>query len=333
MGGGGYNGFNYRMVLNDSVVSHGQDDSDYTTTVLQKFGADYLSNVIGGGRPFLLELAPFAPHAPYVPARSEANTFAGLTLEHGVDWNRHPSGAPRWLAGLPPLGPKRINYLNHAFEWRVEAVQTVDRMIGTLVAQLAAADQLRNTVFVFSSDNGYHMGDYGLFAGKQTAFDTDVRVPLVVAGPGIPAGRVDHHLVQNIDLAPTFEQLTGATIPSTVDGRSLVPLLYGQKVPWRTLAGIEHTHPAPVSTDPDKQTASDGTPPSYVAVRSAGSTYVRYADGEREFYDRTQDPAEMHNIYSTLHPRTIVMLNREANALSSCVGTTQCDAAGRPATY
>ena len=65
--------------------------------------------------------------------------------------------------------------------------------------------QARNTVFVFSSDNGYHLGEYRLPSGKQTAFDTDILVPLIVAGPGIAPGSVNPAITENVDLRPTFD--------------------------------------------------------------------------------------------------------------------------------
>ena len=74
---------------------------------------------------------------------------------------------------------------------------------------------------MFSSDNGYHLGQHRLARGKQTAFDTDIRVPLIVAGPGVPQGRVVSQVAQNVDLYPTFVQLAGATPDAPVDGHSL----------------------------------------------------------------------------------------------------------------
>jgi N-acetylglucosamine-6-sulfatase len=184
-------------------------------------------------------------------------------------------------------------------------------------------------VFVFSSDNGFHMGEYNQLPGKLTAFDTDVVVPLIVAGPGIPAGVVNRDVVENIDLAPTFDELEGAPIPANVDGHSLVPLLHGQKPPWRALAGIEHVKPADGTGDPDHQVPADGTPPTYDELRSRTWTYVEYADGEHEFYDRSSDPFELDNIYDSLSAARKSRLTAKVAALSTCVGQQQCWAAAQ----
>jgi arylsulfatase A-like enzyme len=239
--------------------------------------------------------------------------------------------APTWLRDRKPLGPTIIQRIDTSFRKRVEAVQSVDRMIGNLETQLRSSGQLSNTVFVFSSDNGLHLGQHGLGRGKLTAFDTDIRVPLVVAGPGIPAGSVTSDVTENIDLAPTFEQLGGATVPPTVDGRSLVPLLHGEHPSWRTVALVEHHGPDLSPADPDSQSFVDGNPPTYDAIRTPAFTYVRYLNGQREYYDLRTDPAENDNVYRTLSQARVAELNATVNALVHCHGGAACWRAGQPA--
>src|SRR5262249_49508736 len=152
-----------------------------------------------------------------------------------------PTDPPPWLAGATPLSASMRTAIDHAFRKRAQAVRAVDDLIRTLRATLTAAGVADETYLVFSSDNGYHMGEHRLTPGKTTAFDTAIRVPLVVAGPGVPAGKTSGATVSNIDLAPTFLAAGGAPVPDTVDGRSLLPLLYGGSGDtWRTANLIEH---------------------------------------------------------------------------------------------
>src|SRR5207244_12421399 len=88
--------------------------------------------------------------------------------------------------------------------------------------------------------NGYHLGEHMMYVGKKTAFDTDIRVPLIVVGPNVPHGAVDEHIVENIDLCPTFADI-GGTRAINADGHSLLGLLPGMGGDdWRDAALIEH---------------------------------------------------------------------------------------------
>src|SRR4029079_1212235 len=100
-----------------------------------------------------------------------------------------------------------------------------------LVEQLRQSGQLRNTYVVFTSDNGFHSGQHRLPAGKQTAFDEDGRVPLLVRGPGVRPRSTEHALVGNVDFAPTFARLAGVVPPPFVDGRSFADQLHGEPPP------------------------------------------------------------------------------------------------------
>jgi len=139
-------------------------------------------------------------------------------------------------------------------------------MIGMVERGLAADGLSHNTYLVFSSDNGLHAGQYRLMPGKLTAFDTDIRVPLVVVGPGVPAGRRTSAMSENIDLAATFAGIAGTSMPT--DGHSLVRLIHGQPAPdWRDTILVEHHGGAMSPFDPDFQRSPSGNPNTYEAMR------------------------------------------------------------------
>jgi arylsulfatase A-like enzyme len=182
-----------------------------------------------------------------------------------------------------------------------------------------------------------------LEAGKQTAFDTDINVPLIVVGPGVPAGVVDAHVVENIDLCPTFAELGGAQPLSTADGHSLVSLLHGQSVSdWRDVLLVEHKGGTMDPADPDNEQNVDGGPGSgpdpttYDAIRMVGTAadgavaetvFVQYVDGETEYYDINADPYEMNNSVGTLSPATVSQYQSVVAAVKACKGTAACWAA------
>jgi N-acetylglucosamine-6-sulfatase len=334
--GDGYPEYHYWLNENGTSVYFGDAGSDYLTTVLHGMAADY---AVPANSPFVLEVASFAPHAPYIPAPADVGTYdAGLPSV--PSFNVPNVNPPGWLEVHKPLDATEITRLNEAFNLRVEAVQAVDRMIGDLMTKLAANGLDKNTYVIFSSDNGYHMGEHMLEAGKQTAFDTDINVPLIVVGPGVPAGVIDDHVVENIDLCPTFAELGGAQPLATADGHSLVPLIHGQSVTdWRNVLLVEHLGGNMDPADPDNEQNADGGPGSgpdpttYDAIRMMGTAadggatekvFVSYVDGETEYYDIDNDPYEMTNTVGNLAPAAVTQYKGVVSAIKACKGTATC---------
>lgn len=328
--GYGYNQYDYDLTQNRTVQHFGNAPQDYLTTVLDERARAFISSSAAANQPFLLEVAPFTPHDPWVSAPRDVGTFPGIHAPRTADFARKPTNPPRWLSEHRPLTRSQIQDLDRTFQLRVEAVQSVDRMLADIYRELRRTNEADRTYVLFTSDNGYHLGDHGLTAGKLTAFDTDIRVPLVVTGPDVPAGSRNRALVQNVDLAPTFDALGNARVPPSTDGQSMVRLLRGDTPRrWPNLALVEQHGPLNARDDvprldPDFPKAGSGNPPSYAAIRSAGFIYVKYANGEREYYNLRTDPAELHNIAASLSPRRRRHLDRELSALENCSGATQC---------
>jgi N-acetylglucosamine-6-sulfatase len=324
--GWGYPEFNYWLNDDGTLQYYGHNPADYLTDVLANKGANFIEQSAQMGKPFFLELATFAPHFPYVPAPRDAHSFPGLTAPEPPNFNVLPVDAPRWLANHKPLTSKQIAYINKVFRLRVQSVQAVDRMIGLIEQALVTAGVSRNTYIVFSSDNGLHTGEYRLMPGKLTAFDTDIHVPLIVTGPGVPAGTTVGAMAENVDLAKTFTAIGGTTLPS--DGASLLPLVHGVlPIDWRNAILVEHHHPEPNSGDPDAQTAVSADPPSYEAIRTHNFLYVEYVDGEREFYDLRNDPFELYNLAGSLSAAQLQQLHADLVALENCHSGSACWAA------
>ena len=147
-------------------------------------------------------------------------------------------------------------------------------------------------------------------------------MPLIVSGPGVPAGRDVSQLTSSIDLAPTFETLAGLPVPAGVDGHSLAGLWHGQDpVGWPLAVLVEHHGPDFSPDDPDRQTFKAGDPPTYEAVRTATALYVRYAGGFQEYYDTATDPYELDNLAGQGVPE---VLRQALSALENCHGGAAC---------
>jgi len=327
--GNGYPEFNYDFSDNGKFLRAGNQPTDYLTDVLAARAVDFIRQ--SAGAPFVIEVATFAPHAPYTPAPRDADAFPDLRAPRTPAFNIAPDASmPQWLRVHPALSAKDAARIDQDFRKRAQSVQAVDKMIGEVQAAVAAIGQGENTYFVFSSDNGYHMGEHRLMPGKMTAFDTDIHVPLVVTGPGVGPGRVVEEIAENIDLNPTFAEIGGAAAAANVDGRSLLPLLQGRPVPeWRKAALIEHHGNLKDASDPDFPGKRSGNPPTYEAIRGSTWVYVEYAAGDKEYHDRTTDPDELHNTYASLPDDRKASLHAMITALQNCHDAQSCTAAGR----
>jgi N-acetylglucosamine-6-sulfatase len=327
--GDGYRGFDYNLLVASpaaapEVVWHGRGARDYLTDVISRRGRRFIGDAVRSGRPFMLELAPFAPHDPYTPAPRDRGRFRNVTAPRGALFDTPQlEAAPSWLPTAPLTAPE-IARLDRNYRKRVRSVQAIDRMLGAVRRLLRRLGVERDTYVIFSSDNGFHMGQRRLMEGKQGAWDHDVRVPLVIAGPGVPAGATVAQLAANVDLRPTFEELAGVPVSAEVEGRSLAGLLHtGFEPSWRDVTLIEH-HGPPGNGDPDRQDHLAGKPPSYHALRFADALYVAYDNPSRppEYYDLETDPYEQRNVYASLPADRQAELAARLDALRTCAGVT-----------
>jgi N-acetylglucosamine-6-sulfatase len=324
--GMGYKEFNYALNENGKIVRYGQRPEEYLTDVVARLGDAFIRK--SAGHPFFIEIATFAPHGPYIPAPRDADKFPGLTAPRTAAYGARPdANAPNWLKGIFPLRPVDKENIDKDFRMRAQSVQAIDKMIGELRAELARLGE-DNTYFIFSSDNGYHMGEFSMRPGKMTSFDTDIQVPLIVIGPGLAKGQVVDSIAENVDLCPTFAELAGVSSEVSPDGHSLVALLRGEHpADWRDFALVEHRHPVPNADDPDVPVPHGGNPPSYEAMRTANAMYVEYMTGEVGYYDLVRDPAELHNAAQNLDPAKRKKLHDALEANKNCHGAEACWAA------
>jgi N-acetylglucosamine-6-sulfatase len=329
VGGNAYPEFNYNLNQDGRILHYGASPADYLTDVLSDLAVRFINQA--GNAPFLIEVATYAPHEPYTPAPRDAGALPGLHAPRTPAFDAAPQAdTPKWLHAQRALSALDVARIDFDFRKRAQSVLAVDKMIGALQAAIAAIGQTNNTYFIFSSDNGYHMGEHRLMPGKMTAFDTDIHVPLIITGPSIRAGLTVEEIVENIDLCPTFTELGGAEAPANVDGRSLVPLLRGQKVAdWRTVALVEHRGPNDDPIDPDAPGARSGNPTTYEAIRGRTSVYVEYANGEKEYHDLTTDPHELRNSFASLPARSKSSLHETLEAAKNCRDVRNCTKAER----
>lgn len=133
-----------------------------------------------------------------------------------------------WLVSMqPPLAPLDVDESDEMFRRRWRALQSVDDMVGSLVATLREMGEIDRTFMVYTADHGYHLGQWRIPAHKELAYETDIRVPFIVRGPGVRRNATVSAIGLNVDVAVTLAAFAGFEPPAAarVDGRSLAPLL------------------------------------------------------------------------------------------------------------
>jgi arylsulfatase A-like enzyme len=234
-------------------------------------------------------------------------------------WNTAPQGLPKKEA---------VTDLRD----RARMVQTIDRMVTRI---LSVVDD--NTYVVLTSDNGLHLGQYGLTAGKGTPYEADIKVPLVMVGPGVVPGP-RKTVVANIDWAPTFEDLADVSIPDYRSGRSMVPTFANPQAHVQAYTFIEHTFSrSKPGQDPDRPYSNGGLNviPSYLAVRSRNAMLARFDldrswDGVNyayEFYDLRTQPHELVNQFAKpAYAKQVATLMAKLKQFDACKSIREGDA-------
>ena len=203
-------------------------EKDYQTDVLGAKAVDAIERLSGPGspdKPFFLSVDFNAPHAPYVPAPRHDGTFAGGGIPKLAGLNeRVIADKPRFIRRLPILGNGKLAQIADRRRARREMLLSVDEQIGSIVAALDNQGQLENTYLIFTSDNGYFAGEHRIRQGKYLPYEPSSHVPMMIRGPGIPAGQSSSTLVSNVDIASTIADIAETAPPIVQDGTSLLPL-------------------------------------------------------------------------------------------------------------
>jgi N-acetylglucosamine-6-sulfatase len=263
-------------------------------------------NLSDGGK--FLYYASYSPHSPYAaPDRYDAE-FRGVSYPRTPNFDEADVSDKYGVSrGRRPLPAAKIAAIDETFRERVRSVQVLDANVGALVRRLETQGTLDNTYVVFTSDNGYNMGEHRLEIAKYNQFEETVSVPLMVRGPGITPGSHVSELAGNIDLAPTVADMADVPSPDWVDGLSLLPLLDGAgttlprehlllsrgliPLEKQALSAIEE-FPETVVESPRHARLSD-----FNAVVTKRWKLVDYTNSDHEeLYDLRNDPYELDNL-------------------------------------
>jgi WD40 repeat protein/serine/threonine protein kinase len=263
-----------------NVQGDWKEHQGYITYILRDYALKFLDEALKADKPFLLIFTPNAPHEPAEPAPGDELLYPNLSPYRSPSFNEEDvSDKPEWVQEYEPFSSDRIAYIDTIRRKQLQTLHALDQAVGEFMNTLAEAQALENSFVIYLSDNGFFWGEHRRDRGKGYAYEESILVPFGIRFPPlIPQPREDTHLVANIDLAPTFYDLAGISIPANIDGLSLIPLLRGSDL-WRDKLIVENW----IRFGP------------YVGVRSDRYLYVEWESYRPELYDSQVDPFQNEN--------------------------------------
>ena len=258
-------------------------DEEQTDGIAATLAVQRLKDHAKTGKPFFLAVGLYRPHTPYVAPKKYFDMYPVKSI-------RIPKVPEGYFDTLPMAARRTIlrkrDQVNLPEKLAREAIQAyyasitfADAQIGRILKALEQTGLDRNTVVLFTSDHGYHMGEHGHYQ-KTTLFENSDRVPLVIAGPGVTArGKIHRHPVEMVDFYRTLADLCELKAPGTVTGLSLAPALVQPSEAIRSSALTQYS--------------------SGYSLRTARYRYTEWGRdgaGGAELYDRDRDPEELVNL-------------------------------------
>ncbi|XP_055544974.1 extracellular sulfatase SULF-1 homolog [Wyeomyia smithii] len=221
--------YNYSINMNGQKIKHGFDyGKDYYPDLIANDSIAFLrqSKHQNHRKPVLLTMSFPAPHGPEDSAPQYSHLFFNVTTHHTPAYDHAPNPDKQWILRVTqPMAPIHRKFTDLLMTKRLQTLQSVDVAVERVYQELKALGELDNTYIIYTSDHGYHLGQFGLIKGKSFPFEFDVRVPFLMRGPGIEPASVVDEIVLNVDLAPTFLDIGGVAPPPHMDGRSFLPLI------------------------------------------------------------------------------------------------------------
>ncbi len=297
----------------------GEHQTDQST----RRAVDLIDRASPGDQPFFLSLWYVAPHrgAPRdpddprrpgtpSPAPRHRDAYAGVRMPRAPNFSEaNMYDKPQVVADRPRINGEFASGIEENWRQEIETLMGVDEGVAQIVEALRRNGELDNTLFIYMSDNGFMHGEHRALAEKVLPYEESIRVPLVMRGPGVPRGRVDRRLVDNVDVPATILDAADAAPGRVLDGRSLLELLADPGAEWGRDILIENGNGA------------NGVP-AYRGIRTYRFKYVEHrTTGEYELYDLETDPYELQSVDGFARYAKVQRdLRSRLRALDACVG-------------
>ncbi|KAM0257585.1 hypothetical protein ACHAQJ_004285 [Trichoderma viride] len=287
----------------------------YSTDIVAESADEFFNHALQDDEsPFFITLAPIAPHAlvgegsvgsfdPPQVAERHQGLFPEYKIPRTPNFNPDSPSGVSWVSKLSKLNDSVIDYNDEYQRLRLRSLQAVDEIVESVVTRLDQAGVLENTYIFYTSDNGYHIGQHRLHPGKTCGFETDINVPLIVRGPGVPAQRITHAPSSHTDLAPTILQIAGVGIDDRKFDGSPIDIYNTQAESRSEHVAVEFWGVGLAESIFGRET---GLPiyinNTYKGLRIEAEDYGFYysvwCSNEKELYDMRADPGQLNNLLS-----------------------------------
>jgi arylsulfatase A-like enzyme len=268
-------------------------------------------------RPFFLAVGFFRPHTPYVSPQKYYDIYPAHTMSVVENIKEDQADLPAAALGSYKKEQDKLtdDLRRQCRQAYFASISFMDAQVGRIVEHLDALGLSENTILVFTSDHGYHMGEHGLWQ-KMSLFEESSRVPLLIVAPkNSLAGSVVQTPVSHVDLFPTLAELCGVTPPKNLQGQSLVPMLKAPETPGRGWALTQVSRGggklfAAVTTN----ISAEGNRYFGYSLRTPRWRYTEWDESRqgRELYDHENDPQELTNLANSVdHEKIIAELSQQ----------------------
>ncbi|KAI0884785.1 arylsulfatase [Annulohypoxylon maeteangense] len=339
-------GWTYTDLLNGQTPIHYK--GFHQLDVIRTKALDRIDHLSAENKPFYLTIAPSTPHIEAdsllpTPQTRHKGSAQGLQVSRDGNWNpsdESQAQKPSWLKELASIGPLIADSIDAHYRARIAVLQGVDEIIQDVVDRLDKHGILDNTYIIYTSDNGYHLGNHRVAAGKSLPYREDTNMPLIIRGPQVKAGATSDAPSAHYDFPPTFLDIAGvksADLPPFLDGQSRLSNWHNPQTALPTcpfngtqeVINVEFWGGAGIESLLQEKPYNIGNN-SYKTLRIAGAEkgylYSKWCTNEEELYDTTADPYELQNLAKDPKDESIKQLLNRLNALllatKSCADAT-----------